>query len=208
MASCSYSALFESVSRCGARSKNPQNIQCVVISECTKEVYPHVKSLKIGPDEAIRDESTLLLARAGIFFICFMLYRMVYPWPYVHYFSCVLLLCLFTLLDFHFIIYLHCLITFTSGIFKAEDHHLSLVICPHHREEYGLRWRSGKVRCCVPNQVAGHKSSTTRGDRGMNSGESSSVFVATGELHPVGTRELSLTFFKPRVSSIVVSAKV
>lgn len=71
MASCSYSALFESVSRCGASSKNPQNIQCVVISECTKEVYPHVKSLKIGPDEAIRDESTLLLARAGIFFYLF-----------------------------------------------------------------------------------------------------------------------------------------
>ncbi|KAJ7382451.1 hypothetical protein OS493_034888 [Desmophyllum pertusum] len=66
MASCSYSALFESVSRCGASSKNPQNIQCVVISECTKDVYPHVKSLKIGPDEAIRDESTLLLARAAI----------------------------------------------------------------------------------------------------------------------------------------------
>ena len=78
---------------------------------------------------------------------------------------------------------------FTSGIFKVEDQHLSVIICPHHREKYGLRWRSGKVRCAVPNQFAGHKSLTAKGDRGMNSRESAFVFTETGELYPVGTRE-------------------
>ena len=59
------------------------------------------------------------------------------------------------------------------GIFTVESSHLSLAICPHHREKYGLRLRSGKVRCSVPGEVAGHKSSTVKGDRGMNSKESS-----------------------------------
>ncbi|KAL9957000.1 hypothetical protein ACROYT_G038576 [Oculina patagonica] len=73
------------------------------------------------------------------------------------------------------------------GIFRVEEHHLSMIICPHHREKYGLRWRCGKVRCGVPYQLAGHKSLTAKGDRGMNSRESSFVFIETGELHPVGT---------------------
>ena len=42
-----------------------QDVQRVVISECNKDVFSHLKSLKIGPDEAICNEYTLLLARAG-----------------------------------------------------------------------------------------------------------------------------------------------
>ncbi|KAL9961974.1 hypothetical protein ACROYT_G031023 [Oculina patagonica] len=142
MASCNYSALFESVSGCGSSSKDPQDVQCVVISDCNRDVSLNLKSLKIGPDEAICDESTLLLARAGIF--------------------------------------------------RVEEHHLSMIICPHHREKYGLRWRCGKVRCGVPNQLAGHQFLTAKGDRRMNSRESSFVFIETGERHPVGTHATSL----------------
>ena len=75
------------------------------------------------------------------------------------------------------------------GIFTVESSHLSLTICPHHREKYGLRWRSGKVRCSVSGEVAGHKSSTVKGDRGMNSKESSFIVDIVGELYPVGTRK-------------------
>lgn len=81
------------------------------------------------------------------------------------------------------------LFTSPSGIFPVEMSHLSLTICPHHREKYGLRWRSGKVRCCVPDEVAGHKSSTVKGDRGMNSNESSFVSNKAGELYPVESRK-------------------
>ena len=45
------------------------------------------------------------------------------------------------------------------------------------------------MRCCVPDEVAGHKSSTVKGDRGMNSNESSFVSNKAGELYPVGSRK-------------------
>ena len=51
--------------RCGSSSKNPEDLQCVPLNECNKEVYSHFKSLKIGSDEAICDEMALLLARAA-----------------------------------------------------------------------------------------------------------------------------------------------
>ena len=79
--------------------------------------------------------------------------------------------------------------TSPSGIFPVEMPHLSLTICPHHREKYGLRWRSGKVRCCAQDEVAGRKSSTVKGDGGMNSNESSFVSNKAGELYPVGPRK-------------------
>ena len=50
------------------------------------------------------------------------------------------------------------------------------------------------MRYSVPSEVAGHKSPTTKGDRGMNSAESSFISIRVGELHPqaVGTRKLHL----------------
>ena len=52
-----------------ASSRNPQDLQCVTLKECTKDVNPHLKSLKVGVDGAIRDEMTLLLVRAGKVFL-------------------------------------------------------------------------------------------------------------------------------------------
>jgi len=65
MASCSFSSLFNCTTPCGSSSRNPQDLQCVTLKEYTKDVNPHIKSLKVGADEAIRDEMTLLLVRAG-----------------------------------------------------------------------------------------------------------------------------------------------
>ena len=150
MAFCSYSALFESLSSCGSSSNDAQDVQCVVISECNRDVFSHLKSLKSGPDEAICNEYALLLARAGnisdLFHKIAILYFMGRSQFYLFYKW-----------------------IFTSGMFKVEDQHLSMIICPHHREKFGLRWRSGTVRCGVPNQFAGHKSLTAKGDRGMKS---------------------------------------
>ena len=69
MASCSFSSLFNCTTPCGSSSRNPQDLQCVTLKECTKDVNPHLKSLKVGADEAIRDEMTLLLVRAGKVFL-------------------------------------------------------------------------------------------------------------------------------------------
>ena len=65
MATCSFPSLFHLTSPCGASSKDPQDFQCVTLRECNKDVHPHLKSLKVGPDEEISDEMALLLARAG-----------------------------------------------------------------------------------------------------------------------------------------------
>ena len=64
MASCGFSSFFKLTWPCGSSSKNPEDLQCVSLNECNKEVYSHIKSLKIGSDEAICDEMALLLARA------------------------------------------------------------------------------------------------------------------------------------------------
>ena len=45
------------------------------------------------------------------------------------------------------------------------------------------------MRCSVPGEVAGHKSSTVKGDRGMNSNESSFIADTMGKLYSIGTRK-------------------
>ena len=59
---CSYAALFDNISPCGSSS---DNAQYVVIGDCKRDAHSHIKSLKIGLEEEVFDESTLLLARAG-----------------------------------------------------------------------------------------------------------------------------------------------
>lgn len=169
MATCSFASLAHVTSLCGSSSRDPQDVQCITLNECNKDVSTHLKKLNVGPD-TINDEKTLLLARAGAVII--------------HY------RCGLSLLIFVFCKrtdYLHRL-TNVSGIFTTDQScHLAMTICPHHREIYGLRWRSGKVRCCVPIEVAGHKDPKTKGDRGLNSTESSFILVTLGELHSVGS---------------------
>ena len=173
MATCSFASLAHVTSPCGSNSRDPQDVQCITLSECTEDVSIYLKKLNVGPD-TINDEKTLLLARAGAVII--------------HYCSGLSLLTFF----FKWTDYLYRL-TNVSGIFTADQScHLAMTICPHHREIYGLRWRSGKVRCCVPIEVAGHKDPKTKGDRGLNSRESSFILVTLGELHSVGSGKSSI----------------
>ena len=51
MATCSLSSLFRLTSLCGARSRDPHDLQRVTLRDCNKDVHPHLKSLEIGPDE-------------------------------------------------------------------------------------------------------------------------------------------------------------
>ena len=54
MATCSLSSLFRFTSLCGARSRDPHDLQCGTLRDCNKDVHPHLKSLEIGPDEVDR----------------------------------------------------------------------------------------------------------------------------------------------------------
>ena len=169
MTTCSFASLAHVTSLCGSSSRDPQDVQCITLNECNKDVSTHLKKLNVGPD-TINEEKTLPLARADTVII--------------HYCSGL------SLLTFVFCKrtnYLYRL-TNVSGILTTDQScHLAMTICPHHREIYGLRWRSGKVRCCVPIEVAGHTEPKAKGDRGLNSRESSFILVTLRELHSVGS---------------------
>ena len=65
--------------------------------------------------------------------------------------------------------------------------HEVLTICP--RAEFGIRWRCKKVKCIVPEEVAAHKSATSKADRRVDSSISAYVLKNTGKLVKVGLRE-------------------
>jgi len=50
-------------------------------------------------------------------------------------------------------------------------------------------WRTGKVRCSIPSKIAGHKSSSAKGDRAISSKESAFVMTAGETFLPIGTRK-------------------
>ena len=132
MATCSFASLAHVTSPCGSSSRDPQDVQCVTLSECNEDVSTHLKKLNVGPD-TINDEKTLVLARVGAVII--------------HYCSGLSLLTFaffFTWTD-----YLYRL-TNVSGIFTADQScHLAMTICPCHREIYGLsleKWKSKVLR--------------------------------------------------------------
>ena len=52
-------------SPCGSSSKDAQDLQCVTLNRCKKDVGSQLKTQKIGPYEEIQDEIVLLLDRAG-----------------------------------------------------------------------------------------------------------------------------------------------
>ena len=66
MATCSYSEFVGGC--CGPSSGNPANIQCVTLGKCNKDVSAHLKSYKVR-DSCVDTEASLLLARAGNFFL-------------------------------------------------------------------------------------------------------------------------------------------
>ena len=73
------------------------------------------------------------------------------------------------------------------GVFIIEEYHTLLTVCPRHRETYGVGWRAGKVRCSIPSEIAGHKSPSAKGDRGISSKESAFVLIAQETFLPIGT---------------------
>lgn len=76
------------------------------------------------------------------------------------------------------------------------------MVCPRHRETYAVGWRTGKTRCSVPTEIAGHKSSTAKGDRGISSSESAFVLSTVKTFLPVGTRESILFKLYPGTSAL------
>ena len=81
------------------------------------------------------------------------------------------------------------------GVFSVEEHHYALSICPRHRADFGIRWRTGKTMCTVPKELAVHKSTTAKGSHRVDSLKSAFIFKNTNTVIPVGSRKLQ-TFLR------------
>lgn len=67
--------------------------------------------------------------------------------------------------------------------------HELITMYPTHRDEYGKRWRTGKVTCSVPKPLIAQKSERVKGTRRVNSNLSSLILKETGKLIVVGSRK-------------------
>ena len=76
-----------------------------------------------------------------------------------------------------------------------EEHHYALSICPRHRADFGIRWRTGKTMCTVPKELAVHKTTTAKGSHRVDSLKSAFIFKTTNTCIPVGSRKLQ-TFLR------------
>ena len=63
MALCEFSKLVGGP--CSASKDYPSNVACFSIGECDRDVKGHLKFCKISGDISVKNESRLLLARAG-----------------------------------------------------------------------------------------------------------------------------------------------
>ena len=79
-----------------------------------------------------------------------------------------------------------------SGIFSAEERHYALNICPRHRADFGIRWRTRKTLCTVPGELAVHKSKNARGSHRVDSRQSEYIYKNSDTLIQVGSRKLTL----------------
>ena len=174
MASCSYSSILkEKSSPCGSNWKNPENFSCVTLRDCNLDVASHLKSCKVA-DNRIENEVQLLLARAGTVL------------PFIIVFS-----------DFSIDLWTLavpclpcCFILFTlcRCIYYWRVPHIVDSVSATSGKIWG--WlRAGKVRCSIPSEIAGHKSPSAKGDRGISSKESAFVLIARETFLPIGTRE-------------------
>ena len=136
MASCGYSVLIQNSTPCGASWRKAGFMQCIAISECNNDISQHLKSCKLVADDGVKDEKTLLLARAEngfVYCIHFMISISQLANSYIsNIFSGEIL---------GQINRESCLI-FIQGVFHSDASHLTLTISPHHRDTYGAHWKS------------------------------------------------------------------
>ncbi|CAH3186465.1 unnamed protein product [Porites lobata] len=81
-----------------------------------------------------------------------------------------------------------------AGIFSPDVSHDLTTICPRHRAEYGIRWRTGKTMCSVPSPMIAHKSAKVKGTRRISSQLSSLILKETDQLIVVGSPICSTCF--------------
>ena len=103
----------------------------MALKDCTKDVIGHLASFKLSNDEGVGTEAMLLLARASKY-----LFENEDPFcDVMNSDTCMLNYKKKKML---------------SGIFSLEEKHHALNICPRHRAEFRIPWRTRKTLCAVP----------------------------------------------------------
>ena len=82
-----------------------------------------------------------------------------------------------------------------SGVFSLEEKQYALSICPRHRAESGIRWRTRKSLCAVPTELAVHKSVNAKGSHRVDSRHSAYIIKNTNTLIPVGSRKFTQSVY-------------
>ena len=79
------------------------------------------------------------------------------------------------------------------GIFEVDDSHLKLKICPRHRDELGIRWKTNRRYCACPTEWAPHKTTARKKERGISLEHSRILYDETGIVLPVGSRKYNVS---------------
>lgn len=61
MASCGFTKLVGGP--CGSSADNPENVECVVLGTCSKDIQGHLFSYRVYGDPDLDSEAKLILAR-------------------------------------------------------------------------------------------------------------------------------------------------
>ena len=61
------------------------------------------------------------------------------------------------------------------------------MVCPKHRDTFGIKWSGRKKICQVPERVASHRSKNHTGEGTIGRKLSEVIFHKTGSLIPIGS---------------------
>ena len=75
---------------------------------------------------------------------------------------------------------------FAIGVFSGTAE-VDFMVCPKHRDTFGIKWRGSKKICQVPEGVASQRSKNHTGDRTISRKLSEEIFNRTGSLIPIGS---------------------
>ena len=70
-----------------------------------------------------------------------------------------------------------------------------------------MRWRSSKVKCSIPLEIAAHKTASVKGDRHLDSVLSAFILNTEGILIQVGSRKFIVTHFLAKVHALILNER-
>ena len=128
------------------------------LSDCQRDITGHLEMLKMRGEDVVWERVDFTESRWEHFDI-----------PYICHWRDV-----------------HGQLKFVLGVFSGTAE-VDFMVCPKHRDTFGIKWRGRKKICQVPEGVASHRSKNHTGDRTISRKLSEEIFNRTGSLIPIGS---------------------